>query len=127
MNKTMPNEIERFDLSARIQHIIMFTTFLILSFTGWGLKYAYVEPSSAWINIWGGPRIAGIIHRIAGIGLLLTFLYHQFYLLNLWRKKDLRLTVVPMPKDLIDLIQNFMYYLGLSKEKPKFGKFTYLQ
>ena len=75
----------------------------------------------------GGPRIAGIIHRIAGIGLLCTFLYHQFYLLNLWRKKDLRLTVVPMPKDVMDLIQNFMYYLGLSREKPKFGKFTYLQ
>jgi formate dehydrogenase subunit gamma len=127
MNKSIPTEIERFDLSARIQHISLFTTFLLLAFTGWGLKYAYVEPSSAWINIWGGARIAGIIHRIAGIGLLLTFLYHQFYLLNLWRKKDLRLTVVPMPKDLIDLIQNFMYYLGLSKEKPKFGKFTYLQ
>ena len=36
MNNTIPKEIERFDLSARIQHVIMFTTFLLLSFTGWG-------------------------------------------------------------------------------------------
>lgn len=127
MNKSIPAEIERFDLSARIQHIIMFTTFLLLAFTGWGLKYAYAEPSSAWIRIWGGPKIAGYIHRTAGILMILDFIYHQFYLINQFRKSGARLTLLPMPKDVMDLIQNFMYYLGLSKEKPRFGKFTYLQ
>jgi formate dehydrogenase gamma subunit len=127
MNKTIPAEIERFDLSSRIQHISLFTTFLILAFTGWGLKYAYVEPSSAWIKVWGGAKAAGIIHRVAGIIMLCTFIYHQFYLLNLWRKKDLRLTLLPMPKDALDLLQNFAYFIGLSKEKPRFGKFNYLQ
>ncbi len=127
MDKTIPQEIERFDLSARIQHVTMFVTFLLLAFTGWGLKYAYVKPSSAWIRIWGGAHTAGIIHRVAGITMLLDFIYHQFYLLNLARKRDLRLTIVPMPKDVIDLIQNFMYYLGFRKEKPYFGKFNYMQ
>jgi formate dehydrogenase subunit gamma len=127
MNKHIPAEIERFDLSARIQHVIMFTTFLLLSFTGWGLKYAYADPSSAWITIWGGAKTAGIIHRTAGIIMLLDFLYHQFYLLNLWRKKDLRLTVVPMPKDVVDFFQNVAYYVGLSKKKANFGKFSYMQ
>ncbi|HXY62373.1 MAG TPA: hypothetical protein VEJ22_05515, partial [Nitrospirota bacterium] len=79
--KNIPTEIERFDLSARIQHVIMFTTFLLLSFTGWGLKYAYQDPASAWIRFWGGAKIAGIIHRAAGITMLLDFIYHQFYLL----------------------------------------------
>jgi len=88
----------------------MFTTFLLLSFTGWGLKYAYVEPSSAWISVWGGPKMAGIIHRVAGITMLLDFIYHQFYLLNLARKRDLRLTIIPMPKDVVDMVHNFMYY-----------------
>jgi formate dehydrogenase subunit gamma len=127
MNNNIPTEIERFDLSARIQHIILFTSFLFLAFTGWGLKYAYQDPASAWISFWGGAKSAGIIHRVAGIILLVDFIYHQFYILNLFRKKDLRLTIVPMPKDLMDLIQNFMYYFGLSKERPSFGKFTYLQ
>jgi formate dehydrogenase subunit gamma len=127
MNNTIPNEIERFDLSARIQHIILFTSFLFLAFTGWGLKYAYQDPASAWISFWGGAKMAGIIHRVAGIILLLDFIYHQFYLLNLARKRDLRLTMLPMPKDVMDLVQNFMYYLGLSKERPYFGKFSYLQ
>jgi len=127
MNKGIPTEIERFDLSARVQHIILFTSFLVLAFTGWGLKYAYQEPASAWIRFWGGAKSAGIIHRVAGIILLIDFIYHQFYMLNLIRKKELRLTIVPMPKDLLDVIQNFKYYLGLSKEKPRFGKFSYLQ
>ncbi|MBS1126182.1 MAG: hypothetical protein H6Q93_171, partial [Nitrospirae bacterium] len=34
----VPAEIERFDIIFRIQHVLMFTTFLLLSFTGWGLK-----------------------------------------------------------------------------------------
>jgi len=32
-----------------------------------------------------------------------------------------------MPKDVVDLVHNFMYYLGLRKERPYFGKFSYLQ
>src|SRR5512143_1404248 len=127
MEKNIPQEIERFDISARVQHIIMFVTFLLLAFTGWGLKYAFAQPSSGWIKVWGGAKTAGIIHRVAGITMLLDFIYHQFYLLNLWRKKDLRLTIIPMPYDVVDLIHNFMYYLGLRKEKPYFKKFTYLQ
>ncbi len=126
-NKTIPAEIERFDFSARIQHVIMFTTFLILSFTGWGLKYAYQEPASAWISFWGGAKSAGIIHRIAGITMLLDFVYHQFYLINQLRKGGMRPTLVPMPKDVVDLFHNFMYFFGFRKEKPYFGKFNYMQ
>lgn len=123
----IPTEIERFDLSARIQHVVMFTTFLLLSFTGWGLKYAYQDPASSWIRFWGGAKSAGIIHRVAGIAMLLDFIYHLFYLANLARKKDLRITIVPMPRDIVHIVQNFMYFLGMRKEPPYFGKFSYMQ
>ncbi len=127
MTKTIPDEIERFDLEARIQHIVMFTTFLLLSFTGWGLKYAYAEPSSIWIKIWGGPKIAGLIHRIAGIGMLLDFSYHLFFLVRKAAQGKLRLTLVPMPKDIFDIFQNIGYFIGITKNKPKFGQFNYMQ
>ncbi len=127
MNKTVPTEIERFDLSVRIQHVIMFTTFLILSFTGWGLKYAYQDPASAWIAFWGGAEMAGLIHRIAGITMLVDFAYHQFYLINQFRKGGMRPTLVPMPKDVVDAFHNFMFFFGLRKERPYFGKFNYMQ
>ena len=124
MNNNIPKVIERFDLSARIQHIVLFTSFLLLAFTGWGLKYAYQDPASTWISFWGGAKSAGLIHRIAGITLLLDFVYHQFYLVNKARKGGFRLSLVPMPKDVIDAFDNFMYFFGLRKEKPYFAKFT---
>jgi hypothetical protein len=41
VSNNLPEEVERFNIIFRIQHIIMFTTFLLLSFTGWGLKYGW--------------------------------------------------------------------------------------
>jgi formate dehydrogenase subunit gamma len=131
--KEVPQEIERFNIIFRIQHIIMFTTFLVLSFTGWGLKYAYAPGGvgSALIRFWGGPEKAGLIHRIAGVTMLLDFIWHVLYLGYLFAAKrmtiNLKTTVIPLPKDVFDVVKNFMYFLGISKEKPKFGKYNYAQ
>ena len=40
---------------------------------------------------------------------------------------DIKTTLIPMPKDLFDVIKNFMYFFGLSKEKARFDKFSYAQ
>jgi len=128
-NTELPQEIERFNLIFRIQHIILFVTFLLLSFTGWGLKYADVETSSWWIRIWGGPETAGLIHRIAGVTMVIDFSWHVLYLIYLFAKGkikwDTRTTLIPLPKDVIDVMHNFAYFVGISKTKPKFGKFSY--
>lgn len=123
----VPEEIERFNMHYRIQHFIMLATFLILFFTGWALKFSEVESSQAWIRIWGGPETAGLIHRIAGITMLLDSLYHVMYLAYRFSKGKMRWDLVPVPRDIVDLYDNFRYFLGLSKEKPQFGRFTYLQ
>jgi len=129
--KNIPEEVERFNIIFRIQHIIMFTTFLLLSFTGWGLKYAEVDVSSWWIRVWGGPETAGIIHRVAGVTMLLDFTWHVLYIIYLFIKGrirfDTRTTVIPLPKDVKDVIHNFLYFIGIAKTKPKFGRFNYAQ
>ena len=131
--KEIPQEVERFNIIFRIQHILMFTTFLLLSFTGWGLKYADAPAgvSSMWIRVWGGPETAGLIHRIAGVTMLLDFIWHVLYLGYLFLTGRMTIkaktTVIPLPKDIFDVVKNFMYFLGLSKEKPRFGKYSYAQ
>jgi cytochrome b subunit of formate dehydrogenase len=40
---------------------------------------------------------------------------------------NLKTTIIPLPKDIFDVIKNFMYFFGLSKEKPRFGKYSYAQ
>jgi cytochrome b subunit of formate dehydrogenase len=111
----------------------MFTTFLLLSFTGWGLKYAHAPAgvSSMLLRIWGGPEMAGFIHRIAGVTMLIDFVWHVLYLGYLFATGQMtikaRTTVIPLPKDVFDIVQNFMYFLGLSKEKARFAKYSYAQ
>jgi len=130
MNKNMPKEYLRFNLIERIQHIILFTTFLLLAFTGWAVKYPEVEPSRWWISIWGGAKTAGMIHRIAGITMLVDFVWHVIYMIFKVTSGKVTFhkytTLIPLPKDLTDAIQNLAYFVGASKEKPKFGRFSYL-
>ncbi len=123
----LPEEVERFNIHYRIQHVIMLTTFIILFFTGWALKFAEVETSQAWIRLFGGPETAGTIHRIAGITMLLDSVYHVGYLMYRFFRGELRWDLIPVWKDITDFYQNILYFLGFSMEKPRFGRFTYLQ
>jgi len=130
-HEEIPQEVERFDIIFRIQHVIMFVTFLLLAFTGWGLKFAPVDASSAWIRVWGGAETAGIIHRVAGVTMILDFIFHVAYLVILFTQGKIgfrkETTIVPLPRDVMDVLQNFGYFLGLTRTKPKFGKFSYAQ
>jgi len=130
MNKELPKEIERFNVTFRIQHVILLTTFLLLSFTGWALKYPEVEHSRWWIRLWGGPETAGTIHRVAGITMLLDFAWHVAYLVYLFATGRMKIaattTIIPLPKDVFDVLKNYLYFFGFSKEKPKFGRFSYI-
>jgi formate dehydrogenase subunit gamma len=132
MNKETPKEYLRFNTIERIQHVILFTTFLLLSFTGWALKYPEqtVEHSSWLVRIWGGAKNAGIVHRIAGITMLLDFAWHVLYLAYMLSTGKMKLrkdtTIIPLPKDVTDAVKNILYFLGLGKEKPQFGRFSYI-
>src|SRR3990170_8241893 len=81
MTDTKPTEFQRFNVTFRIQHVILFVTFLLLAFTGWALKYPEpaLEHAGWWIRLWGGPKTAGIIHRVAGVTMVLDFLWHCIY------------------------------------------------
>lgn len=124
------NEYLRFPIIFRIQHMILLVTFLLLAFTGWSLKYPEAVQSKWWIRIWGGPATAGLIHRIAGVTMLLDFVWHVIYMGYLIftgkTKLDATTTIIPVPKDLTDAFQNFMYFFGLTEEKPRFGRYSYL-
>lgn len=132
MNKEITGYYQRFNTVERIQHVILLTSFLLLSFTGWALKYPEqtIEHSSWLVKIWGGAKNAGIVHRIAGITMLLDFLWHVIYLGYMLSTGKMKIrketTIIPLPKDITDAVKNILYFLGLSKEKPQFGRFSYI-
>ncbi len=128
-----PAEYQRFNITFRIQHVILLVTFLLLAFTGWSLKYPEpaLEHAGWWIRLWGGAKTAGIIHRVAGVIMLCDFLWHIFYvvtrILTGKVKFNPQTTIVPVPSDIQNAVQNILYFVGLSKTKPQFGRFNYIQ
>jgi cytochrome b subunit of formate dehydrogenase len=133
MTNEKPTEYLRFNLVFRIQHVVLFITFFLLAFTGWSLKYPTptLQHAGWWIRLWGGAKTAGIIHKSAGVTMILVFAWHVLYMLYLIvtgkTKFNTTTTIVPVPKDVSDAVQNFLYFFGIGKTKPRYGRFTYLQ
>ena len=133
MTDERPAEYQRFNIAFRLQHVILVVTFLLLAFTGWALKYPEpaLEHTGWWIRLWGGPKTAGIIHRVAGVIMIFDFLWHVVYmvfkLLTGRMKFDPLTTIVPVPSDITNAIQNMLYFIGLGKTKPKFARYNYIR
>ena len=114
----------RMTVNQRWQHLILLSSFIVLVITGFALKF----PETWFAHTLGmGEHLRGIIHRIAGCILIGAGLYHVMYLAMAREGRRLLRDIAPRPKDLFDLWGTMRYYLGLSKEKPKFGRFNYAE
>ncbi len=130
----------RFDLHQRIQHWLMLAGVILLALTGWPLRGAgaveaigmsnftdRVESSRKFLAVFGGPHGAGIVHRVAAAMIILSGVYHLLYLTFLAKRRSLPLSMVPTLKDAFDIRDNISFMLGLTKERPKFERFNYLE
>ncbi|MBI2958319.1 MAG: hypothetical protein HYY32_05690 [Chloroflexi bacterium] len=119
--------ILRFDVHQRIQHILMFSSFIILAVTGLPLKFSDNAVSQWWIAVWGGIDNTRMIHRVAGLVMAADFLYHISYIFisMVLLKRPFPLKMMPNLNDFRDFIQDLKYTFGLSKEKAKFDRFSY--
>jgi cytochrome b subunit of formate dehydrogenase len=118
---------QRFNRNFRFQHMVMFSSVIILIITGMPIKFPNFILSRFFVNLWGGINNSTIVHRI-GAGMLIYFMVHHMLYTILSRdgRRDFML-LIPMPKDIRDAIQNVRYFLGRSPEKPKFGRFSYVE
>jgi cytochrome b subunit of formate dehydrogenase len=108
----------------RWQHLILLASFIVLVITGFALKF----PDSWYAEALGmGERLRSITHRTAGVLLIGAGIYHLFYLAVTREGRRLIRDFAPGPKDAFDAWGTMRYYLGLSKEKPKFGRFSYAE
>jgi formate dehydrogenase gamma subunit len=114
----------RMSLSQRWQHAVLALSFITLAVTGFALKF----PDSGLAAMLGSSEpVRRWIHRIAGIVLLLTGLYHLIHVLTTPEGRRLIKDVFPVKKDLADLCCAVRYLVGLSDEKPKIGRFGYAE
>jgi cytochrome b subunit of formate dehydrogenase/5-methylcytosine-specific restriction endonuclease McrA len=114
----------RMTVNQRWQHLVLLSSFIVLVITGFALKF----PETWFAHTLGmGENLRGIIHRIAGVILICAGIYHVFYLALAREGRRLLRDIAPRPKDAFDLWAAMRYYLGLSAEKPKFGRFSYAE
>jgi len=123
--------VVRFDIHQRAQHWFMLSGVIILGLTGWPLRGAgdaqAAEYSRAFMKVFGGAEGAALWHRIGAVLIIISSAYHLFYLTFLASKRRLPFTMVPVPKDAIDMRDNILFMLGLKKERPKFDRYMYLE
>jgi len=117
---------QRFDLHLRIQHIGMFTSFIVLTITGLPIKFEQNLISQWIVSIFGGFDNLFAVHLFAGAVMLVDFVYHLLYLVIYpMVTKKLSLAILPKGKDFFDVIHDVQYLLGLRKDPPKFDRYTY--
>lgn len=117
----------RFNLSQRIQHLILVISFTFLALTGLPQKYA-LSPISIFIaKALGGVENLRFIHHTAATALMLVTVYHlleagyKFFVLRTG------FDIFPTLQDIKDAIMALLYNLGLRKEHPQMGRYTFAE
>jgi len=115
----------RFRVMARIEHIILLTSFTILAVTGLPQKW----PTSGWaqsmIGAFGGIETTRVIHHYAAVILVFGSIYHLFTsAYRLFVKRE-RMRIMFRAKDAQDLFDWVRFNVGLLKEHPRMTKFNF--
>ncbi|RJP73672.1 MAG: cytochrome b/b6 domain-containing protein [Candidatus Zixiibacteriota bacterium] len=127
MPKEEPEEFVRLSLNLRLQHVTMLTSIIALIITGLPLKFHEAGLSHFVINLLGGIESSAIIHRIAATALAFVGVFHVVYtILSKAGRRDF-LLLLPKLQDALDYVQQLKYYLGKSDQKPRFGRFSYIE
>jgi len=121
--------IVRFDTHQRLQHFLMMSSFIVLALTGFPQKFAELSISQSFVSTLGGLETVRAIHRGAGFVMLSNCTYHLAYLFTriVVQKRFNAFSMVPQPRDALQALQMVRYFLGLTKEKPAFDRFSYLE
>lgn len=121
-------QLKRFDLPFVVQHIILFTSVLLLIVSGVPLKF----PNQAWAQwvIWlqGGMKVRALIHHFAGQALVMLGVFHfAYYLLVVRHSVFSKRGILVRPQDGADFWQHFLYVIGRRKSLPPMERYTWYE
>jgi len=119
--------VQRFDKQWVVQHVSIFVSFTTLVITGFALKF----PKAGWArfltSLGFNEQIRSISHRVAAVVMLTAGVYHILYLLFSRSAKGEMKNLLPNINDVRHFIINMKHHLGLTKEKPDFDRYGYIE
>ena len=118
----------RMTVHERLQHATLVISFTLLVITGFMLRY----PEAWWVvairDVSSRAFVArSLIHRLAGVVLIAAGLWHAGYLIFTPDGRRLFRDLLPAWRDFTDPWKVLRYNLGFAPEKPRFGRFSYIE
>jgi formate dehydrogenase gamma subunit len=117
----------RFDRHQLIQHMALTVSFVMLSVTGFALKF----PNAWWVKVLAAAGLSEpvrrILHRIMAVLMIATAIYHVVYLFMTRRGREEWKALVPEKQDVVDFKETMEYHLNLNKKEPEYGHYDYSQ
>jgi len=115
----------RLNSNEKIQHLIFVACFFILAFTGFMVwmperAFRFLGSAKEFVFI-----ARGVLHRIFGIIMILTSIYHIYYLIFKPTGRRWLRDMMPKPKDISDFFYNMLYLLEIKDNPPEFDRFSY--
>jgi formate dehydrogenase gamma subunit len=117
----------RFLVSDRVLHLLLLISFSALAVTGLVQKYADAGISVTLIRAMGGIEQTRVFHHTFAVILILTSIAHAVqvgYRVYVQRKS---MSMLPTLRDVTDFIAAIKYNAGLSKQKPHFPRFNFME
>lgn len=119
--------IIRFTLQQRLQHGLLAISVLMLILTGFPIKYSTEGWAPYVINIFGGFANLFLFHKIFAVLMILSAVYHIVWLIAVFIKNGPSWEMIPTFKDFKDAIDHGKYLLGINKNPPQYGRYSYLE
>jgi cytochrome b subunit of formate dehydrogenase len=118
----------RMTLGERLQHGALILSFTVLAVTGFMLRY----PEAWWVvslrrlndNLF---ELRSLLHRAAAVVFLGAGVVHIAYLVFTQRGRQFFRDVLPRPQDARDAVRMLGHNLGISRQRPRFARFSYIE
>ena len=110
----------------RWQHGLLATSFILLVYTGFALKFPDTWLFAWFVALERGYAWRGWVHRGAAVAMVMACLWHLAYLPTRRGRSHL-LAMLPRFQDIVEVVQNLGYLLGLRAEPPRFDRFSYIE
>jgi formate dehydrogenase subunit gamma len=126
-------DFQRYSIHIRIQHLLIFSTFLLLAFTGLPIHYNIAFWAQPFNSLLGGLEVTRVIHRTLAVTMIFAMVYH-FFTIGIGSLARLRArtfefgrTILPRLKDISDFKEDMLFFGGKRETRPEMDKFMYKQ
>ncbi len=131
LNIDTSKHFQRFPWGWRLAHLVFALVTMTLVLTGTSALYAETAWAPAVAKMVGGPKVLGLIHRVAAALFIGIFLIHFVYVMvKLLRSKTFRWfgpdSLIPNWKDLADCVGMFKWFIGKGP-RPQFERWAYYE